>query len=91
MKQLHPNNVGFFFGGLMAFFHAVWALLVMVGFAQPLLDWIFWLHFLSNPIQVDMFGLTRAIMLVAFTFAVGYVSGWIGASLWNMMHHSHKV
>ena len=91
MKPLNPNYIGLLFGGLMAFFHGVWSLLVMVGFAQAVLDWVFWLHFLSNPIVVSMFEFTRAIMLVAFTFAMGYVAGWIGAYLWNMMHHSKKI
>lgn len=91
MKPLNPNNIGLFVGGLTGFFHGVWSLLVMVGFAQPVLDFIFWLHFLSNPVQVSMFEFTRAIMLVVFTFALGYVVGWMGAYLWNMMHHSKKV
>ncbi len=79
--------VGLYLGGFMAFAHGVWSLLVMVGFAQVILDWVFWLHFLTNPMQVEMFEFTRALMLVAFTFAVGYVVGWVGTQLWNMLHH----
>lgn len=88
MKHCNPHMVGLYAGGVMAFVHGAWALMVMVGFAQPVLDWIFWLHFMTNPITVEMFALTRAVMLVAFTFAVGYVAGWVGTTLWNMMHHA---
>lgn len=90
MKPLDPNHIALYLGSIMGFFHGVWSLLVMVGFAQAILDWVFWLHFLSNPIQVEVFEITRAIMLVTFTFAVGYVVGWIGAHLWNMLPHSKK-
>ena len=86
MRELNPEYTGFMFGALMAFFHAIWALLVLFGYAQGLLDWVFSLQFLNNPFRMATFGFTQALMLVTFTFAVWYVVGWIFAYLWNLLH-----
>jgi len=90
MKGLDPNKISFMVGALLAFFHAVWAMLVAFGFAQALLNWVFWLHFIKNPYMLDSFDLTRALMLVAFTFGVGYVVGWIVTYCWNTLHVDHR-
>lgn len=65
--------LGLFFGGL----HALWALMVYTGFAQVYVNWIFGLHFLSNPFWIQPFKIETALTLVAFTFVVGYVAGFI--------------
>ncbi|HNQ31409.1 MAG TPA: hypothetical protein PKG71_02460 [Candidatus Woesebacteria bacterium] len=92
MKKNHanPHYIGLFFGGLAAFGKGVWSLLVLVGFAQPILDFLFWLAFMTNPITIQMFELTRAVMFVSFAFAFGYVVGYVGAYVWNMLHHNNK-
>lgn len=71
-------------GLLMGLFHLVWSILVMLGSAQALLDWIYGLHFLNNPFMVSQFEITKAATLVIVTFAVGYVAGWVFAWIWNM-------
>ena len=73
--------VGAFLGG----FHLLWAVLVATGFAQVLMDWIYWLHFLNNPFVLDVFDPARAALLVGFTAVVGYVGGWLFTTLWNSM------
>lgn len=73
--------VGAFLGG----FHLLWAILVAAGYAQAVLDWVYWVHFLSNPFMLDVFDPTRAVILVAFTFVVGYVGGYVFSLLWNNM------
>ncbi|MDE2025663.1 MAG: hypothetical protein KGJ07_04170 [Patescibacteria group bacterium] len=71
--------VGLFVGG----FHLLWSVLVLLGFGQPLLDFIYWLHFLANPFIVAPFDITRALLLIIVTFLVGYTGGWCFALLWN--------
>lgn len=81
--KLNPNKVALTLGLLVGGGHLVWSVLVALGLAQGLLDFIFSIHMVANPIQVIGFDITKAAMLVAITFAVGYGVGWIFATVWN--------
>lgn len=83
MKELNNNTIGFITGSFIGLWHLLWVLLIAIGLAQPLMDWIFELHLLSNPFHVLGFDLGRAISLVVVTFTVGYIMGWIFSLLWN--------
>jgi hypothetical protein len=78
-----PFRLGLMLGALLALFHAAWAAMVAAGFAQPLMDFIFWAHFLTPPYHVEPFALARAAILVAVTFGVGLVLGTIAGLIWN--------
>lgn len=86
MKELNVNkvalSVGFFIGG----WHVVWSILVALGWAQAVINFIFGLHMLSVPVQVQPFNITTAGLLVVVTFTVGYVGGKIFATVWNTVH-----
>ena len=73
-------------GIFAALIHLVWSVLVMVGLAKPYLDFILGLHFLNNPYTVSAFNITKAAMLVAITFVLGYLMGWVFAIIWNRLH-----
>ena len=83
-KKMYNNNtwgliVGIFLGG----FHTLWAILVGVGLAQVLIDWIFALHMIRPPYVIAPFDLLKAVTLVVVTFVVGYIAGWIFAAICN--------
>ena len=84
----NPLKVGLVFGIFLGLWHAGWAALVATGLAQKLLDFVFWLHFISPPYHVEPFALARAGMLVGVTFGVGLVGGFIGALIWNAFHRA---
>lgn len=90
MKELNRNHFGLIIGSVIGLWHIIWSLLVLLGLAQTLIGWIFWLHFLNNPYQVEPFEFTRAVILVVVTFVVGYAVGWISAYLWNMLINKKK-
>jgi hypothetical protein len=84
MTRLGILGTGFVFGLCMALFHATWAALVALRWAQPLLDFIFRLHFIAPPYRVGNFDPATALMLVGVTFALGVVGGSIFATVWNL-------
>ncbi len=85
MKKLNGHTIGLIVGILLGLWHAIWALLVMVGMAKPILDFIYGIHFLSNPFIIRSFDMTTAVTLVVVTAGIGYVIGWAFAAIWNML------
>lgn len=81
--KLDPKKTGFALGSLFALMHLMWSLLVAAGLAQEYMDWIFSIHFLDNPYTVASFDIVTALMLVVVTGIVGFVVGWVFATIWN--------
>lgn len=86
MKQLHAQKVALVVGVFLGGWHLAWSLLVILGLAQPLLDFVFWMHMIANPYRVTGFTLTQSLTLIIVTFIFGYILGFVFAWLWNMMH-----
>jgi len=65
-------------GGLcLASLHFIWVVLILFGWAQPLMDFIFKLHMLNSPFQVQAFSWSLALSLIAVTFAFGAFYGFV--------------
>lgn len=76
-------------GGLsLASLHLCWILIVASDLAQPLLDWIFKLHMLSSPFQVQPFNLSYAATLLIVTFAIGCFYGVVFELIRNLIKPS---
>lgn len=82
----NPNKVGLVFGALLGGFHLVWSLLVLLGIAQSIYDFILWAHMIHLEITIGPFDLTATITLIIFTSIMGYIIGNIGARIWNRIH-----
>ena len=86
MDHLNPQKaaitVGLFIGG----WHLVWSLLVAFGWAQPLVDFVLWMHMLSLPYVVKPFDISAATTLIILTTVAGYIFGLIFARIWNRMY-----
>lgn len=80
-----PMTVALYTGLLVSALHLIWSLMVAFGIGQTYLDWILRLHFIKNPLVVLPFSLNTMIMLLVFTFAVGFILGWTGTVIWNKM------
>lgn len=83
MTTIHNHKLGLVLGATFGVVHAGWAALVAFKGAQPLLDWMFGLHFIEPVYTVSDFALMNAAMLVVVTALVGYVMGWIFGFIWN--------
>jgi hypothetical protein len=79
----NPSRVGIVVGALIGGWHLVWSLLVLIGWAQPIIDFIFWAHMIKPVYVVRSFNLAAAIMLIAITALIGYIFGFAGTIIWN--------
>lgn len=83
MNRIHAHSLGLAFGLFLALWHTLWALLVWVGAAQWLLDFVFRLHMIAPPYKVVAFSFGTAIALVLITASIGYVTGFVIGVIWN--------
>jgi hypothetical protein len=82
----NPNKVGLVIGALIGSWHLVWSLLVFLGWAQPILDFIFWAHMIKPVYFVKPFDPVAAVALIVITAVTGYIFGFLGAVFWNRLH-----
>ena len=76
--------VGIVFGG----WHLCWSILVALGWAQPLIDFVFWMHFIKPIYVIEPFQFGRMAVLVVVTAGIGFVIGSAFAVVWNLLHKS---
>lgn len=80
------NKVGLVIGALIGSWHLLWSLLVLIGWAQPLMDFVFWAHMIKPIYVVKPFDPLAAVTLVVITAVIGYGFGFVGALIWNRLH-----
>ena len=68
-------QVGLIWGLSLSSIHLIWLILILLGWAQPLMEFIFKLHMLNSPFQVQPFNWVFALGLLLLTFTVGALSG----------------
>jgi hypothetical protein len=86
MQTIHPNRAGLTLAAVLGGWHLGWALLVALGWAQPVIDFILRLHFIQPVYVVGEFSAAIAAALVAVTALIGYAGGFTAAALWNRLH-----
>ena len=86
MNHLNPKKVGLAVGKLVGGVHLVWSILVLLGWAQALVNFSLWAHMVNAPVVVNEFDLTAAITVILVATAIGYVLGYIFAKIWNWLH-----
>ena len=82
----NSNKVGVVVGALVGGWHLLWSLLVLIGCAQPIIDFIFWAHMIRPVYIVKPFDPVAAVTLMVITGMIGYVFGFVGAIIWNRLH-----
>ena len=87
-QHMSPSKTALTFGVLIGGFHVAWSLLVALGWAQMLIDFIFWAHMLRLPLAVNAFDINAVVTLIAVTSVIGAIFGYFMAIIWNWLHHS---
>jgi len=86
MDAVDPYKTAGVLAGLVGGWHVLWSVLVLVGWAQPFIDFIFWIHFLRPVYVVESFQIGRCLILIAVTAAIGGITGYCFGLLWNRIH-----
>ncbi len=84
--HVNPGKLAITLGAFVGGLHVVWSLLVGIGWAQGIINFVFWAHMMSLPVVVKKFELSAAVTLIIVTTIVGYVVGYVFAHIWNRMH-----
>lgn len=85
MRHINPLRAALAVGVVVGLWHLIWAALVAIGWAKPIMDFVLKLHFIQLRYEVAPFAPGTAAMLVALTFCVGAFFGMIFALVWNWM------
>jgi hypothetical protein len=88
MLTISPVRAGLVLGVVFGLWHLCWSLLVAIGWAQPFIDFVFWMHFIKPVYVVQAFNEITAAILIVVTTLLGFVIGLVFAVLWNWIHRS---
>lgn len=85
MGNVSANRVGLSVAAVLAGWHAVWLVLVASGAAQQVFDFAYRLHGMKPDAVVGTLDPGLGALLLLATGAIGYVSGFGGAWVWNCL------
>jgi len=84
--RMNVCKTGLVLGFVLGGFHLCWSILVALGWAQPVIDFVFWMHFIKPIYVIEPFAIARAAILIAATAGIGFVMGSVFALIWNALH-----
>ena len=85
-NQIGVLKTGLVLGLVIGVYHLCWSALVVSGWAQPVLNFIFWMHFIEPVLTIAPFSNLKAFILWGVTSGVGFVLGSVFALVWNALH-----
>lgn len=88
MSAIHPLKLGLTLAAITMLVHAMWALVVAVGWGQPLVDVLFILHFIRPVYTIAPFDIVTALGLVAISGLGSFCVGFLFAEVWDRFHIS---
>ncbi len=86
MHHINKRKAGLALGSITGGFHLVWSILVALGWAKPLIDFILGLHMIKVPFTIQPFNAGLALALIVVTAIIGYTVGYLFSFAWNKIH-----
>lgn len=71
--HINVGKAGLVLGAVIGGWHLCWSMLVALRLAQPVIDFVFWMHFIKPIYVIEPFAIVRAAILLILTAAVGFV------------------
>ena len=90
MRHISVGRTAMAVGTVFAAWHTMWVVLVGLGWATEVLNFILELHFLKISFQVASYSAFTAFSLVAITFCAGALLGAIFACVWNWLTNASE-
>jgi hypothetical protein len=84
--HINVGKAGLVVGAVYCAWHLCWSVLVALRLAQPIIDFVFWMHFIKPIYVIEPFDIVRAAILVAVTSGIGFAIGSVFALIWNALH-----
>lgn len=88
--EINAFRAGIVLGTLLGSWHMCWAFLVALGWAQPVLDFLYQIHFMEPIFKVSAFDINKAGILVAITALSGFIFGYLFVYVWNTALSTYK-
>ncbi len=79
------HQLGMSFGLVTAFMHLVWVVAIVTDVADSFLAWTMEISFVEFPYTIIEPTWTGTIALLALTFVIGYIFGWLVALIWSWL------
>jgi hypothetical protein len=86
MNSINANKAGLTLSIAVGGWHLLWSIFVAAGWVHAILNFVFWMHFIKPSFTIEPFDLVRAVMLVLIASVIGYIIGFILATIWNLLH-----
>ncbi len=84
--QINVRKAGLVLGFVLGGWHLCWSILVALSWAQSVIDFVFWMHFIMPIYVIEPFEVARATILIVVTAGVGFFIGSAFALVWNALH-----
>jgi len=86
--HISVGKSGLVLGVVIGGYHLCWSALVAAGWAQAVIDFVFWMHFIKPVLVIEPFGIVKAVILLVVTAGLGFVAGSVFAWIWNALHRA---
>lgn len=73
--RMSVGKAGLVLGAVIGGWHLCWSMLVALKWAHPVIDFVFWMHFIKPIYVIEPFEIARAAILLIVTAGVGFLIG----------------